>query len=73
VPDGVGYLNGFPGILTKKCTVTKADDIANLNVIAEAYNVIAANLVKKIGEDFEACIARGLDADAAYEETGTFW
>ncbi|KAI3633696.1 hypothetical protein MIR68_008643 [Amoeboaphelidium protococcarum] len=69
LPGGVKYLNNIDSLLNKKCKVKQQADILDLNVIGQAYDVVSANLVKKVGEDFEQCLKRGLDTDAAYEET----
>lgn len=66
---GVNYLNKLPHILTKQCHVTETSAMVDLNVIGESFDVVCANLVKKLGEDFEACLKRGLSPDMAYEET----
>lgn len=69
-PQGVAYLNAIPSILTEKCAARTADEMLNLDVIGTAFDVVSANMVKKVGEDFEACIARGISQDEAFEETG---
>ncbi|KAJ3044215.1 fatty-acyl coenzyme A oxidase [Rhizophlyctis rosea] len=65
---GVAYLNNIESILGKRCSVTDASGIASLEVIAEAFWLVAANVVKKAGEDFEAAVGRGLKEEQAYEE-----
>jgi acyl-CoA oxidase len=70
--SGVGYLNQLPAILNKKCTAKNENELMDLNVIGEAFDVVTANMVKKLGEDFEQAIKSGMDTDAAYEEIGTF-
>ncbi|KAJ3158477.1 fatty-acyl coenzyme A oxidase [Irineochytrium annulatum] len=67
-PSGVGYLNDLKSALQKRCTAKSADDVANLEVIGQAYWLVAANVVKKAGEDFEALISKGCAEDQAYEE-----
>ena len=69
MPSGVAYLGKLPNILTSKCLAKNVKDLLRLEVIGEAYDMVSANLVKKLGEDFEACLKRGLDTDAAFEET----
>lgn len=66
---GVGYLNYLPSILTKKCSARTADELLNLDFIGEAFDVVSANLVKKVGEDFESCLAQNMSSDTAFEET----
>ena len=60
---GVSYLNILDQLLTKKCGKN-----IDLNVIGEAYWVVAANVVKKAGDDYNACIEKGLSVEDAYEE-----
>lgn len=69
MPPGVGYLNKLESMLTKKCPAKSEQEIAKLDLIGEAYDCVSANMVKKIGEDFEECRAKGMDNDSAYEET----
>jgi acyl-CoA oxidase len=67
-PSGVGYLNNLNSILKKTCTAKSAAEIASLEVIGEAFWLVAANVVKKAGEDFEAELAKGHSDEQAYEE-----
>ncbi|KAJ3081391.1 fatty-acyl coenzyme A oxidase [Quaeritorhiza haematococci] len=65
---GVGYLNNLDQILTKKCHAERPDQITDLNMIGEAFDLVTANLVKKAGEDFERFTAGGMKEEQAYEE-----
>ncbi|SAL95982.1 hypothetical protein [Absidia glauca] len=65
---GVGYLNHLDTLIGKRCPATSPQDILDYNVLVEAWQVICANVVKNAALEFEACIARGLSADDAYEE-----
>ncbi|KAJ3052648.1 fatty-acyl coenzyme A oxidase [Rhizophlyctis rosea] len=65
---GVAYLNNLQSILGKRCEVKTPSEIASLSVIAEAFSLVAANVVKKAGDDFEAALSRGLKEEAAHEE-----
>lgn len=40
----------------------------NLDVLGEAFDLVAANVVKKAGDEFEAYIASGLTEEGAYEQ-----
>ena len=42
--------------------------MANLDMVAEAFWLVAANVVKKAGEEFESHVKAGLSEDQAYEE-----
>jgi acyl-CoA oxidase len=72
LPPGVGYLNNIDAMMRKKCQAKNKAEVASLSVIAEATDVVNANIVKKLGEDFQACLGRGLSHDEAYEDTGEF-
>ncbi|KAI8909610.1 acyl-CoA dehydrogenase/oxidase C-terminal [Gorgonomyces haynaldii] len=65
---GVAYLNNVDKLLNARCVGKTPEEVCRLDVIAEAYQVVAANVVKKAGEDFEANVKRGLKEDEAYEE-----
>ncbi|KAJ3107541.1 fatty-acyl coenzyme A oxidase [Phlyctochytrium planicorne] len=65
---GVGYLNDLSSALQKKCHAKSAQEVADLNVVGEAFWLVAANVVKKAGEDFETFVSKGLSEDQAYEE-----
>ena len=60
---GVSYLNILSLLLTKKCGNT-----IDLNAIGEGYWVVAANVVKKAGDDYNNCLAKGMSVEEAYEE-----
>eukprot|EP00158_Paraphelidium_tribonemae_P007416 Partr_v1_DN28236_c0_g1_i4_m76000 putative acyl-coenzyme A oxidase len=68
-PAGVGYLNNLDVNLSKKCKASKPEQIVDLDSIGDAFDVVSVNLVKKVGDDFEACLKRGMDIESAYEET----
>ncbi|KAJ3300633.1 fatty-acyl coenzyme A oxidase, partial [Blyttiomyces sp. JEL0837] len=67
-PPGIGYLNDMTSALNKKCHAKTPEEIANLDTIAEAYWLVAANVVKKAGEEFETIIGSGISDEQAYEE-----
>ncbi|KAJ3410436.1 fatty-acyl coenzyme A oxidase [Chytridiales sp. JEL 0842] len=67
-PPGIGYLNDLSSALQKRCKAKSADEVVNLTVIGEAFWLVAANVVKKAGEDFESFVAKGLSDEQAYEE-----
>ena len=66
--SGVAYLNQLPELLEYRCLASNASEMRDLNIIGQAYSVVAANVVKKAGEDFETCLKRGLGDDDAYEQ-----
>lgn len=68
---GVSYLNRLASLIHCKCNALKSADVANLNIIGEAYNVISGNIVKKAGEDFEDGIKSGMTDDESYENCCT--
>ncbi|KAJ3210125.1 fatty-acyl coenzyme A oxidase [Dinochytrium kinnereticum] len=65
---GVGYLNDLASALQKKCHAKTAAEVADLDVVGEAFWLVAANVVKKAGEDFESFVAKGLSEEQAHEE-----
>jgi acyl-CoA oxidase len=65
---GVGYLNNLEQVLKSRCFAKNAHDIMDLDMIGTAYWVVAGNVVRKAGEDFNACLKRGLKDEEAYEE-----
>ncbi|CAO3646632.1 unnamed protein product [Cunninghamella blakesleeana] len=65
---GVGYLNNLNTLIGKRSPAKTAQDILNPQMLIEGWQVVCANAVKNAGLEFEACIARGLDTDDAYEE-----
>lgn len=66
--EGVGYLNNLSKWISAKCMAKSEEEITDLNVIGDGFWVVAANLVKKAGDDFQACIKRGMKEEEAYEE-----
>ena len=68
---GVSYLNRLSSLLHSKCNAVKPIEVANLNVIGEAYNVVSGNIVKKAGEDFEDGLKKGMTEDESYENCCT--
>lgn len=62
LPDGVGYLNQIPAILSKACTHA---DISDLNVIGEAFDVTCANFAVAAAKAYQELLAKGLSDDAA--------
>ncbi|KAJ3308106.1 fatty-acyl coenzyme A oxidase [Boothiomyces sp. JEL0838] len=65
---GVAYLNSLSTLLTAKCPAKTSEEILDLDIIGTAYWVVAANVVKKAGEDFQACLKKGLKEEESYEE-----
>ena len=70
---GVAYLNNLSQFLSLKSKARSQAQVMSLDVIGEAYNVVSGNVVKKAGDDFEACLAKGLREDEAYEECCKFF
>lgn len=54
--------------MKKKCPATNAQAVKNLDMLADAFNLVCANVVRKAGEDFEALLKKGLKEETAYEE-----
>lgn len=67
LPDGVGYLNHLPTILTKTCT---GNDISELNTIKEAFYVTNANLAVAAAKAYQEQLAKGLADDDAQLQCG---
>ncbi|KND02281.1 acyl-CoA oxidase [Spizellomyces punctatus DAOM BR117] len=65
---GVAYLNNLDKLLNKRCSAKSAEEVSTLEVVEEAFWLVAAQVVKKAGEDFEAGVKRGLREDESYEE-----
>ncbi|KAI8084666.1 acyl-CoA dehydrogenase/oxidase C-terminal [Halteromyces radiatus] len=68
VAPGVGYINNLKTLIGKHCPAKTAQDILDPQLLIEAWQVVCANVVKNAALEFEACIARGLNPDDAYEE-----
>lgn len=66
--DGVAYLNNLSEILKNKCKSKNAEEIVDLEVLGQAFDLVAANVVKKAGDQFEAHLAGGCTEEAAYEQ-----
>lgn len=67
VPDGVGYLNQVPEILTKTCSY---HDISDLNAIMEAFDVTTANLAVNAAKEYQELLTKGLSEDDAQLQCG---
>lgn len=67
VPDGVGFLNEVPAILTKTCSYS---DISDLSAIAEAFNVTTANFAVNAARAYQELLAKGLSEDDAQLQCG---
>ena len=65
VADGVSYLNSLDTILKAKCP---SDQVAvNLDTLDRAWACIAANCVKKAGDDFTRYVKEGKNKEEAHE------
>eukprot|EP00842_Homolaphlyctis_polyrhiza_P003945 jgi/Hompol1/4551/HPOL_000107-RA len=64
---GVSYLNDLQNVLRTRCQAKSIAEI-DLQVIGQAFSLVAANVVKTAGDEFESCLKRGLKEDEAYEE-----
>ncbi|KAF9281751.1 fatty-acyl coenzyme A oxidase [Mortierella alpina] len=67
-PEGVDYLNHLDTLLNQGCAVKTNEDILDFTIIQQAWGVVAANVVKKAGDDFEASLKQGLSPETAYED-----
>jgi acyl-CoA oxidase len=65
---GVGYLNSLATLIGKQCSVQSVEEMMDLGLLVEAWQVVCANVVKNAALEFEACVARGLSVDDAYKE-----
>lgn len=63
-PLGVAYLNQMDHMV-KKCSATTPQDVCTLQVIADGFNFVCANVVKKAAIDFESQLKKGLSEDHA--------
>jgi len=68
LPPGVGYLNQLPSILTKKCPYTRPEELSSPSCLQEAFNVVCANVVKKVAENFQQMVKGGMKPDEAFEQ-----
>ncbi|KAJ3013979.1 fatty-acyl coenzyme A oxidase [Thoreauomyces humboldtii] len=64
---GVAYLNNLDKLEKRKCTATSAADVARFEVVEDAFWLVAARVVKKAGDDFDAGVKSGLREDESYE------
>jgi acyl-CoA oxidase len=62
LPDGVGYLNHVPGILTKTCSYS---DLSDLSAIVEAFDVTTANFAVNAAKEYRELLSKGLSEDDA--------
>ena len=67
-PEGVSYLNHMDSLLNQGCAVKNNEEILTFDIIQQAWGVVTANVVKKAGDDFEACLKQGMNPEGAYEE-----
>lgn len=66
--SGVAYLNNLDTLLKEKCQCSKPEELFSLSVIASAFSVVSAHVVKKAGDDYAGFLKAGLHEDQAYEE-----
>lgn len=69
LPPGIGYLNGLPEILKRRCPATA--DPCDPHVITEAMDVTCANAVLAAAEEFDRFVKQGASEHDAYEKSGT--
>lgn len=67
LPDGVGYLNHIPEILTRVC---KHPDVGDFKVIGEAFDVTCANFAVAAAKAYQEQLAKGLSEDEAQLQCG---
>jgi len=67
-PGGVGYLNNLKKLLQMKCAAKSEGEVAEMDVISLAFDVVSAHVVQKAGEDYAECIKKGMKEEVAYEE-----
>ena len=65
VAEGVSYLNNLDTILKAKCETD--EEAVQLNVIDRAWACVAANCVKKAGDDFAKHVREGKNKELAHE------
>ena len=73
---GVAYLNDFisdssskAGVaVTKRCKARSVSEIADLDMVADAFWLVSANAVRKAADEFETYVKAGSSEDQAYEE-----
>ena len=65
---GVAYLNDIETLIKSRCVAKSPEQVAELDVIGQAFHVVSANVVQKAGDDYQACLKRGLKEEEAYEE-----
>ena len=71
-PKGVDYLNNIDKLIVARCSAQSHADVASLDLISEAFSAVCAHVVSHAGREFEQCLERGLETDAAHEATCTF-
>jgi acyl-CoA oxidase len=65
---GVAYLNRLNELIGKKCSVKQNEDVASINVITEAWDVVCANVVQNAAQEYDQCVKSGVEVDEAYEQ-----
>ncbi|KAL1918951.1 uncharacterized protein VTP21DRAFT_2332 [Calcarisporiella thermophila] len=63
----VGYLNNLSSLIGKRCPAKRNEDLANFDIIADAWDTVTAQVVRKAGEDFEEALKQNMTSDEAYE------
>lgn len=65
---GVAYLNRLDQLIGKKCSVKNVEDVASIEVITEAWDVVCANVVQNAAQEFAQCVKSGVQVDEAFEQ-----
>jgi len=69
-PPVVGYLNLLKKLDGLHSTVSQPSCLAKVDNLIEILDIVCAKLVNAAGEQFETIIAKGVEPDIAYEESG---
>eukprot|EP00160_Parvularia_atlantis_P017138 Unigene5768_Nuclearia_a/m.17629 Unigene5768_Nuclearia_a/g.17629 ORF Unigene5768_Nuclearia_a/g.17629 Unigene5768_Nuclearia_a/m.17629 type:complete len:704 (-) Unigene5768_Nuclearia_a:44-2155(-) len=67
-PPVVGYLNMVNALKGRHSGVTDRESLLNLRNLVEIFDIVCAQLANAAGEQFERLVARGVEAEVAYEE-----
>jgi len=71
LPEGVAYLNNLASLRGRRSAARTLHDIVRFDVLLETYDIVCANLVAAVGEQYEKLLAAGTNPEVAYEECGT--
>jgi acyl-CoA oxidase len=65
---GVGYLNGLEDVLKRRCQVKTKEEMMDIDMLGEAYWVVAGHVVQQAGKEFHDLVTKGISDEEAFEQ-----